>query len=352
MPTPFIANPASLSVLQRLQGLSNVGSLGKRGLDVASGLDDLGPTDGELEDQQNQDASQGEATTGYGFSDSKENLRDEAMQKLKRTLMMSDMESRAKQAEAAAPKRIEGEYGLEKARIDNAGQAALRASEVGKNDSEAARNKAGASLTERLMGQSGGGSSTSGAPSIGGSEMRPRVDANGQVSFTGVAAPKMSATATTPLIALNQFRKLGPKILARLEQQYPGIDTNPEKFGGAEDTLLSKVKSMAYKSGMVSAPNSLQNDEVSQIEELARIVGARGYMQGRPSQQIFDVISSHLPSMTNSPGANYSRVKQLLSTVPDMEQGISEVEDPNYLETLRKQNSTSGSGLADPHGLR
>lgn len=299
---PFNYNPASLSVLQRLQGLSNVGSLGKRGLSVASGLDDLGPTDSELEDQQNADAERGERTTGYGFSDSKENLRADAMQKLKRTLMMGDITSKAKQAEAAAPKRIEGEYGLAKARIDTAGQSELRASEAAKNASEASKftaeagqANAGASLTQRLLANGGKSSDGGGASPLNG--MRMSVNADGKPSFA--AAPQTPAMIQRSIDALGDAHGKTQQALVDLETRYPGIldaakqmDASKDspgwgsfltgggpKYGNASDMAGAFNERLKYSQGLPSPfANLAQQTSFGNLEQMAgQLPGVRAF---------------------------------------------------------------------------
>lgn len=351
MPMTLTPQPNALSTLQRLKSLTNVGAQSNRGLDIATGADVFGPTDSELEDQQNADADKGEATTGYGFSDSKDNLREDAMAKVRRSLAQADVASRARIAEASAPKQVEGEYGLAKTRLEQVGNPALRASETAKNTAEAGQADAGRSLTQRLMAQ-GSGSGDTGV-TLGGTEMQPRIDAQGRASYSPAPEHKPTAQGSQALLGLNEFTKVGPQILARLEAQNPGIAKDPSKYGGITDAVTAKLKGLAYRTGMVAPPaNNLNQDELSQLEGLAKVLGARPYMQGRPNQRIYEDIISHLPDMGNSPGANYSRIQQLLRLAPDLEQAISEVEDPGYVADIRNRSKANAAGQSDPYGLR
>lgn len=342
----FPTDPNALGVLSRLRSLTNIGQASNRGLDIAQGIDDLGPTDSELEDEQNKDATIGELTHGYGFTDSKENLRADAMQGLRRRLLEAGAAHQADVEKAAAGPAATVAGEIAKQRAADAAQADVRASEAAKNRAEAGQAEAGASLTQRLLGLNGGGqssSNTGGGVSLGGTEMQPHVDAKGGVSFAPAPGHQISATGTQALQGLNMMQRLGPQILARLEQEYPGISKNPEQYGGLGDTLLSKVKKVGYNAGLYTP-----NEDIGQLTQLFKVIGARPYMMGRPNQKIYEDIVSHLGDMGFSAGADYARIKKLLELAPELEQGISEVESPGYVESLRNRPDPNVS----PSGLR
>lgn len=376
-------NMAALAALLKLQSPSNMTPTGDPYADgrkaaVLSGESGLEPSDAEATAMQNTEglgtfhspiAGQvtrtrdspwslgggGSAVTGTsapgGFvtSLSREAMKDTAISALKKKFGLISAQSQADIQKETAGAQVKGKYDLAGKKIESQGVDALRASEANKNNAAAGKDQREGSIFDKLLGGKGGSTDT--PLSLGGTQLEPSVMASGGVSFAPVHDKALPATVSQALIGLNQFKRLGPQILTRLEQQNPGIAQNPGQFGGLVDTGEAKLKSMMYKAGMIAPPpNNLQQDEVSQLEDLAKVIGARPYMQGRPNQKVYEDIVSHLPSMASSPGANYSRVAQLLRIAPELEQAIQEVESPGYLKSLGKDGAAPP--LADPYGLR
>lgn len=104
--------------------------------------------------------------------------------------------------------------------------------------------------------------------------------------------------------------KLGKPILQELENKYPGIDQDPTKYGSWSDMLTSKLGKGWYSLGGMP-----DNDPIIQKSEAIKIWAARALMMGRVNKQIYDDILAHLPSGGYSPGANYDRMKRLLTDI-------------------------------------
>lgn len=347
MPLNIPTDPNALGVLARLKSLTNVGAQSNRGLNIAAGIDDLGPTDSELEDAQLHDADHQEARTGYSFTDSRENMRDDAMARLRRKLTEGAMAQQADIASKQAGPLATAQGELAKQRAADEAQRPLRESEAAKNNAEAGQATAGASMTQRLLGLGGSGSGSASGPVLAGTPMEPHVDAKGGVSFGPAVGRQISATGTQALQGLNMMQKLGPQILARLEQENPGIAEHPDQFGGVGETLLAKARKVGYNAGLYTP-----NEDIGQLTQLFKVIGARPYMMGRPNQKIYEDITSHLGDMGFSPGADYARIKQLLALAPELEQGISEVEAPGYVESIRNRATQTDGGDTSPSGLR
>lgn len=144
--------------------------------------------------------------------------------------------------------------------------------------------------------------------------------------------------------ALSDVRKLAPTLLRRLEEQNPGIDTDPSKYGGAWDTVAAKAKRYAYDKGLYT-----RDEDIGQMEQLLRVIAARPYMAGRPNQTVYNDIMSHLGEFGFSPGADYARIKQILAMVPELEQGVIEGAQP--LPRLDPASMQRGTGDVPPAGL-
>lgn len=284
---------------------------------------------------------------------SRDALKERAIQTLKQKLGMISAQSQADIAKAVAPERIKSQTELAKTGMEQAGLAGVRASEVtkntaeaGKSNAEADQSRSGASITNRLLGMAGQGGPASG-PALGGTPMEPHVGAKGDVSWAPHTEKPVSAQGKQGLTALNEMQRLGPMVLSRLEQENPGISQDPSKYGGVMDTGQAKLKKMLYGAGMYTP-----NEDIGQLTQLFKVIGARPYMLGRPNQRIYEDIVSHLGDMGFSPGADYARIKQLLALAPELEQAISEVESPDYIQTVRDRKPVVPPPQSDPYGLR
>lgn len=111
-----MANLQALQTLLKLQSPTNVGSLTNHGLDIASGMDQFGPTEGELTDAQ---LAEGDAmsqrTGGYGYSGPREEMRSDVMGKIRKMLSLGQIEAQQKLQQATQPEIIKGEYGVRQA---------------------------------------------------------------------------------------------------------------------------------------------------------------------------------------------------------------------------------------------
>lgn len=105
--------PAMMKLRQllRMQSPSNVGGMGReRELDVASGMDAFEPSEGELKQAQ----VEGAQTSGpYTVYRSRDDIRGDAMQALRRQLGMGEIAHRQKVEEELAPVQMKGQFDVQ-----------------------------------------------------------------------------------------------------------------------------------------------------------------------------------------------------------------------------------------------
>jgi hypothetical protein len=161
--------------------------------------------------------------------------------------------------------------------------------------------------------QSSGG--VTGAPM----EFTPSISENG-ISFHGQPEAKLNAQEQSMVDSAQGITALGQPLLQKFAAKYPGIDANPEKYGSLlADTLAPKIGKAAYMFGGMT-----DNDALMQDSAAIQAWGMKALMNGRINRQMMDLISAHLPQPGFSPGANYDRLRRLMTEIiPSQLQGIS-----------------------------
>lgn len=149
---------------------------------------------------------------------------------------------------------------------------------------------------------------------------RPNVSENG-ISFTGVEPDKLNSQQQALVDSAHQISSLGIPLLAKYEARYPGIASNPKKYGSPiSDTLSEKLTKGAYSFGGMT-----DNDALLQDAAAIQAWGVKALASGRITKPLMEMISAHLPQPGFSPGANYDRLHRLLTDIlPAQLQGIDE----------------------------
>ena len=115
------SNPNNLSVLQRLRSRTNFTTpRSSRERDIETGDDRFGPTQGELNaTQQAENVGVQEASGGaFGHSRSREDIRQDAMHSMRRSLGLGAIEHEQQLAEKVVPAQIKGQFDVEAARVN------------------------------------------------------------------------------------------------------------------------------------------------------------------------------------------------------------------------------------------
>jgi hypothetical protein len=175
--------------------------------------------------------------------------------------------------------------------------------------------------TKDLIGSMGSGSGGgTGAP------MRMSINAKGEPTFAPPAAMGQQEQALVD--SAHQISALGGPLLQKFEAKYPGIANDPRKYGNVlADTLAPKIGKAAYMFGGMT-----DNDALMQESAAIQAWGVRALAGGRITKPLMDMISAHLPQPGFSAGANYDRLKRLMTEVlPAQLQGIGEGHGANAL---------------------
>ncbi len=193
--------------------------------------------------------------------------------------------------------------------------------------------------TKDLIGSMGSGSGTGGT-----GPMRMSINAKGEPTF---APPTPMGQQEQQLIdSAHQINALGGPLLEKFQAKYPGIDQDPQKYGNVfADTLAPKIGKAAYMFGGMT-----DNDALMQEAATIQAWGVRALAGGRITKPLMEMISAHLPQPGFSAGANYDRLKRLMTEIlPAQLQGVGEGHGANAL-TLPSSTATGGSSpdYSDP----
>lgn len=196
-----------------------------------------------------------------------------------------------------------------------AGQSNLAVQES-RGRSEQALQEGQQSYTRNLIDSMGSG----GSSEVGGANgMRMSINAKGEPTFA--PPPPMGQMEQQLVDSAHQIAAVGVPLLSSYEAKYPGIGTDPKKYGSPlSDTLTEKLGKGIYSFGGMT-----DNDELLQKSAAIQAWGVRALAGGRITKPLMDMISAHLPQPGFSPGANYTRLKLLLTDIlPAQLQGVSE----------------------------
>lgn len=175
--------------------------------------------------------------------------------------------------------------------------------------------------------------------------MRMSINAHGEPSFAPAPADKGLNQQEQALVdSAHQISSLGVPLLSKYAAKYPGIDTDPKKYGSpVSDTLTEKLGKGIYSFGGMT-----DNDALLQDSAAIQAWGVRALAGGRITKPLMEMISAHLPQPGFSPGANYDRLRRLLTEVlPAQLQGISEGRSANAMSL--PDVPSGGDPYSDPN---
>jgi hypothetical protein len=133
---------------------------------------------------------------------------------------------------------------------------------------------------------------------------------------------KYTAPEQQLLDSANTVQELGPKLLALLQEEHPGIDADPTKFGSWTDKIGGEIGKFIYKQGKTKTARS---DQIDQLVGYLEAQIPRMLVPGRVNQQQYEDLKLHGPALGFSDGANYERVKKMLTVIlPDVLKGMDE----------------------------
>lgn len=142
---------------------------------------------------------------------------------------------------------------------------------------------------------------------------------------------KYTAAEQQILDKANEVQELGPQLMTLLEQDYPGIGNEPGKYGSVTDKLFGMGGGWLYRQGMTSTPNK---DRITQKLGYLEAAIPRILNSGRLNQQQYNDLKLHAPAIGYSAGANYERVKTILTDIlPAVLHGIDEGHGANPTST-------------------
>jgi len=128
----------------------------------------------------------------------------------------------------------------------------------------------------------------------------------------GPPLAKLSSLEKDSLGKLSTAMELGPQLLQKMESRYPGIAQNPEKYGSWLDTIEHQLGRWAYTKGHGTDPHG---EDINQTTGLIEVALARAYQSGRLNKDMYNDIKLHLPQIGFSPGANYERLRSVLTSI-------------------------------------
>lgn len=193
-------------------------------------------------------------------------------------------------------------------------------------------------LMKLLDGQAAGA-----APSVGGFQMKPTISENGVTlsAETPPKPPKLSTNEQQVVDTAHAINDLGTPLLAKFAAKYPGIESDPTKYGSVlADILAPKIGKAAYMFGGMT-----DNDQLIQDTGAIQAWAVRAQSQGRITKPVMDMIMGHLPQPGYSAGANYDRLNRLIHEIlPAQLQGISEGQGADALSLQQPQDPYSDPG--------
>lgn len=156
--------------------------------------------------------------------------------------------------------------------------------------------------------------------------------------------------------ALRAIEGSGPltdQALRMMEQQFPGIDTTPEKYNGVVDKMSSLYHAGKYYTGFADP-----NDPRQQLVSLLKPIQAGQYTQSSRSYKMVELALEHMGDMTQTPARQYEAMRNLRSLMPELREGVIRAErpvDPNnplggsYFDPERQGATTTPPAAAGAH---
>src|SRR5882672_2679830 len=170
----------------------------------------------------------------------------------------------------------------------------------------------------------------------GSAESQAVLDAAGRrlvdVAATKNTKPvKYTAAEQQLLDSANTVQELGPKLLALLEEEHPGISQDPTKYGSWTDKLGSTIGGWVYRQGKTKSPRS---DQIDQLVGYLEAQIPRMLVPGRVNQQQYEDLKLHGPALGFSDGSNYERVHKMLTEIlPSVLHGVDDAHGANATST-------------------
>lgn len=160
----------------------------------------------------------------------------------------------------------------------------------------------------------------------GSSESQAVLDAAGRrtVEANEAKKPGIKYTAQEQQVIdkANEVQHDGPELMALMEQDMPGINQDPTKYGSWFDKANASIGGFIYRRGKTGTANG---DRIRQLTGYLEAAIPRILNSGRLNQQQYDDLKLHAPQIGFSDGANYERVKTILHDIlPNVLRGIDE----------------------------
>lgn len=142
------------------------------------------------------------------------------------------------------------------------------------------------------------------------------------IALANAKPVKYTATEQQMLDTANGVQEMGPKLLALLEQENPGIGQDPTKYGSWTDLLGKEIGGWIYRKGKTS---TARRDQIDQMVGYLEASIPRMLVPGRVNQTQYNDLKLHTPQLGFSDGANYERLHKMLTVIlPDVLRGVDE----------------------------
>lgn len=192
----------------------------------------------------------------------------------------------------------------------------------------------------------------------GSSESQAVLDAAGRrvVEANEARRPGIKYTAQEQQVIdkANEIQEQGPKLLALMENDLPGIGQDPTKYGSWFDKANASIGGFIYRRGKTQTANS---DRIRQLTGYLEVAVPRILNSGRLNQQQYEDLKQHAPQIGFSDGANYERIKAILHDIlPGVLRGIDEGHGANPTRTDPQEDKFAPPtdeqlGMPSPYSL-
>jgi hypothetical protein len=126
----------------------------------------------------------------------------------------------------------------------------------------------------------------------------------------------MTSMGTQAITSIGQVKMMSQRVMS-LFDQHPELKTDNNPIGQRLDAFV-------YRSLGID-PGELE-EQLIQTVGMAEAYGMRGLMGGRPNMTLIQIIQQHLPQVTDAPQLIYKKMSNLMTLLPQMEQGIMDAE--------------------------
>lgn len=133
----------------------------------------------------------------------------------------------------------------------------------------------------------------------------------------------LSAAGKANRGAIEQAAPLTDQALKMMETEFPDIANHPEKY----NTPFDKLSSL-YQQGKYGLGFNDENDPRRQIVSLLQPIQAGQYTRSSRSRLMVELALKHMADMSQTPAAQYQRMKELKGIMPEMLEGLIRGEAP------------------------